>query len=200
MNFIRTSLLGLLALPLAAQSTGFNVGGALILAPEEYFGSYEKAVHNNAGALINVGYDFNFYHTDIFGRGTLSFATMPGGEDNGLKTSLSSVQLAGDVFLPTAIQNLHGVVGVSINYYSASFSGTESWDPNDVEHHFAFKDIEGLKLGYRLGLEYSFSKSLSGEILMQQTELAGHTIAGDTFIRRGGINPAWLQLGVHYHF
>jgi hypothetical protein len=199
MNFIRTSLLGLLALPMAAQSTGINVGAALIVAPKEYFGSYDKAVHNTIGGIINVGYDFNFYQTDVAGRATLSFASMPGKEDNGLKTSLNSVQLAGDVFLQTPLQELRGVVGISLNEYSASFSGTEDWQSSDSDRHFAFKDCKGLKFGYRLGIEYSFSKALSGEILIQQTELAGHSIS-DNFVRRGGVNPAWMQLGVHYQF
>ena len=199
MNFIRTSLLGLLALPLAAQSTGFNAGGALIVAPKEYFGAYDKAVHNTIGYVLNVGYDFNFYQTDVAGRATLSYNAMPGKEDNGLKTSLNSVQLAGDVFMQTSLPELRGVFGLSINTYSATFSGIEDWQTANSERHFAFRSCKGIKLGYRLGFEYAFNKSISGELLLQQTELAGKSI-DDQYIRRGGINPSWLQLGVHYHF
>ena len=199
MNFIRTSLLGLLALPLAAQSSGFNASGALILAPSEYFESYSKAVNSSTGLLVNVGYDFNVYQTDVGGRATLGFGYMPGTEKNGLKTSLTLVQLTGDIFLPTPAEGLRGVVGLSIDHWSASFSGTENWQPADVDHHFPFKDIKGLKGGFRLGLDYVVNKSVSAELVLQQTELAGHN-GQDSFVRTGGINPAWLQLGVRYQF
>lgn len=200
MNFIRTSLLGLLALPMAAQSSGFGVGGALIVAPKQYFGAYEKVTHNTFGFIVNGSYDTTVYQTDVPARLTVGVGFMPGKEEYGLKTSLTQFQVAGDILLQTSVEGLHGVVGISVNYYSASFAGTESTGvTGDPRYNFPFKDCKGTKFGYRLGLEYAFNKSWSGELMMQQTELAGHSIS-DNAVRRGGINPAWLQLGVHYKF
>jgi hypothetical protein len=108
--------------------------------------------------------------------------------------------LAGDIFLDTPLAELRGVVGLSLNTYSASFSGTEGTDKSNPATNFPFKGCSGVKLGYRLGLEYAVNKQISVEMLMQQTELAGKMIAGDDRTRKGGINPAWLQLGVHYNF
>lgn len=200
MNFIRTSLLGLLALPLAAQSTGFNVGASVITAPAGYFDSYSKVTNNDIGFIINAGYNTHVYETEIAARGTLSIGFMPGKDDHGLKTSLMQYQLAGDIFLDTALPELRGVVGLSINSYSASQSGTEGTDKGNAATNFPFKTCSGLKLGYRLGFEYAVNKQIAVEALLQQTELAGSQIAGDDRTRKGGINPAWLQLGVHYNF
>jgi len=208
MNFIRTSLLGLVAAAsLAAQSTGFSAGGGLILAPsKQFFGAYDKAVHNNMGFFATAGYDFKIYQTDVDSRASLTFGMMPGKELNGLKTSLTLIQLSDDIFLPLGSESLRGLFGFSANFYSASFSGTESTDRNDVDHHFPFKDADGLKLGFRLGLDYAITKNLSAELLFQQTELAGSDISEldsptqQAYVRRGGINPSWLQLGVRYSF
>ena len=211
MKFIRTSLLGLLALPLAAQSSGFNVGASLIFAPKQYFGSYDKAVHNNTGFVLDAGYDLNVYHTDVPARLTLSYINMPGKVDSyGMKTSLQSVQFAGDVFLQTPIPELRGLVGLSFNRYSMSNSSTnkfpsqggvsgENWNPGDYNHHYPFRDCKGIKFGYRMGLEYAFSKQWSADVVLQQTELAGHSNS-DPLLRKGGIDPSWLQLGFHFKF
>jgi len=211
MKFIRTSLLGLLALPLAAQSSGFNVGASLILAPKQYFGSYDKAVHNNLGFVLNAGYDLNVYHTDVPARLTASYANMPGkATDYGMKTSLQSLQLAGDVFLQTSLPELRGLVGLSVNRYYVSNSSTnsfpseggpkgENWVPSDYNHHYPFRDCKGYKFGYRVGLEYAFSKTLSADVVLQQTELAGHSNS-DPLVRVGGVNPSWLQFGFHFKF
>ena len=210
MNFIRTSLLGLLALPLAAQSTGFSAGGGLILAPsKQLFGSYEKAVHNKVGFDLNGAYDFKLYQTDVDARATLTAASMPGkATAYGLKTSLTLVQLSGDIFLSLGSENVRGLFGFSVNSYSASFSGKENTtDRAAATQHFPFKDCSGLKMGFRVGVDYAITKSFSTEVIFQQTELAGSDLSEQTnltnsspFVRAGGISPSWLQFGVRYHF
>ena len=195
MNLARTCLLALLALPLAAQSTTFSAGGGLIYGLD----SYKKAVNNTLGLNLNLGYDTSVYKSGIPARITFGVGLMPGKERNGLKTSLTLFQLAGDILIQTEVQGLRGVVGLSVNSYSAKFSGYESPAVFDAENHFPFRDAKGLKGGVRLGLEYSFSKRWSGQALLQATELAGRQ-RYDPLIRQGGINPSWLEFGARYRF
>jgi hypothetical protein len=195
MKNVRSILLGLLALPLAAQTTGFSVGGGLILGLD----SYKKAVNNTTGLMFNAGWDTKVYKTDIPARISLGLGFLPGKDINGLKTSLSLAQLAGDILIDTDIKGLRGVVGLSVNKYTAKYSGQESPSVFDVEHHFPFRDVTGLKGGLRLGVEYSFSSRFVGEALFQTTELAGRQRT-DALIRKGAINPGWLQFGVRYKF
>jgi hypothetical protein len=195
MKSIRPFLLALLALPLAAQSSGFSVGGGLIAGLD----SYKKAVNSNTGFGVNAAFDTVVHGTDVPIRLQVGLDSMPGKATNGLKTSLTHVQLASDLLVDTGVSGLRGLAGLSLNSYSASFSGTESTSASDASHHFPFKDVKGIKLGLRLGLEYAFDKAWSGEVVLQQTELAGQD-KSDPLVRVGGVNPAWLQVGVRYRF
>lgn len=195
MRIIRPFLLGLLALPLAAQTTPFSLGGSLIVGLD----SYKKAVNNTTGFTLNGGWDTHVYKTDIPARLSLGVGFMPGKEVNGLKTSLTLVQFAGDILLDTEVQGLKGVVGLSLNKYTARFSGTESQSVFDVDHHFPFHDCDGIKGGLRLGLEYGFRSHWTGELLLQTTELAGQQ-RNDALVRKGAINPGWIQVGARYRF
>jgi hypothetical protein len=195
MNVVRTCLLGLLALPMAAQSTNFSAGGAIILGLD----SYKKAVNASTGFMLNGSWDTSVYKSGIPARVSLGVGFMPGKEVNGLKTSLTLFQLSGDLLIETSVHSLRGVVGLSLNKYSAKFSGEESPSAFDVDHHFPFHDATGIKGGLRLGLEYAFNRRVAGEILFQTTELAGRQRT-DALIREGGINPGWVQVGARYKF
>jgi hypothetical protein len=195
MNVIRTFLLGLLVLPLSAQSTSFSAGGALILGLD----SYKKAVNSSTGLLVNGAWDTTVLKTDIPARLTLGFGLMPGKETNGLTTSLKVLQFSGDILIDTSVEGLRGVVGLSVNKYYASLKGIESQSAFDTDHHFPFHDVAGIKGGLRLGLEYSLSQRVTCEALLQATELAGRQ-RNDTQIRDGGINPSWVQFGARYKF
>ncbi|BDU77999.1 hypothetical protein [Mesoterricola sediminis] len=196
MKLIRTVLTGLLALPLAAaQPTGLSVGGGVILGLD----SYKKAVNATTGFLVNVGWETQLLKSGVPARVSLAAATMPGKERNGLKTSLTLVQLTGDLLLETPSPRLRGIFGLSVNSYTAKFSGDESPSIFDAEHHFPFHDCKGLKGGVRLGLEYVQNPHLSYEAILQVTELAGRQ-RNDTLIRQGAINPGWIQLGARYTF
>lgn len=201
MKLAKLSLLSLLALPLAAQSTGFSVGGALIYAPKAYFGALDKVTHNDSGFLITGAYTLKASDSDVAGRVSVSYATLPGKAHGalGLSTDLNLLQLSGDVIFPTSVSNLSGVVGLSLNSYSVKNSGVESATASDVDNHFPVKDGKGLKGGFRVGVEYAFTKAVKAEILLQQTELGGQN-AHDPVLRIGGVNPSWLQLGVSYSF
>lgn len=195
MNVFRTCLLGLLTLPVAAQTSQFSAGGALIVGLD----SYKKAVNNSTGFLANAGWDTTVYKSGIPARLSLGIGLMPGKEMNGLKTSLTLLQFSGDILVNTDLQGLRGVIGLSVNKYSARYTGAESPSALDVDHHFPFHDVRGLKGGLRLGFEYSFSKRIVGEALLQTTELAGRQ-RNDALIRNGAVNPGWIQLGARYQF
>lgn len=195
MNFARTLLLGLLALPLAAQSGPVSVGGAVLLGLD----SYKKVVNNSTGFLIEAGWETHLAKKAVPARLSLSLGSMPGSEINGLKTSLTLVQLSGDLLIPTDIPHLRGIFGLSLNKYTASLSGTESQASLDVDHHFPFHDVDGVKGGLRVGAEYTFARQLTAQVLLQATELAGRQ-RNDSLIRKGGLNPAWIQCGVRYTF
>jgi len=200
MKLIHLSLLSLLALPLAAQDTGFSVGGGLIAAPKTYFGAYDKVVNNNLGYYVNGAYTVKTAETDLTGRFTASLSSMPGkSRDNGLKTSLSLFQVSADLVFPVGVEGLSGVFGVSLNKFSVSNTGTESVTTSDVANHFPVKDGAGIKGGFRIGAEYAITKNVKAELVLQQTELGGQNGA-DPVKRAGGVNPSWLNLGVRYSF
>lgn len=199
MKPIQTAVLALLALPLGAQGSGYSLGGTLMVSNDSYVGGLSKVTHSNSGFGLNVGYNTKVYQTDVPVRISLAVNRFPGKAQNGLTTSLTQVQLAGDLLLATGFQRLRGIAGLSLNNYSASFSGVESQTPEDVEHHFPFKDTKGLKVGFKLGLEYDLAPNWRGEVAFQQTELAGKKTS-DPLVRVGGLNPAWVQVGIRYDF
>ncbi len=194
-KLIRFSLVGLLALPLAAQDSGFSVGGSLILPLD----SLKKATNGGVSPSLQVDYRTKLYGTDVASRVGLGIASLPGQEKNGLKTSLNLVQAYGDLVLETPVSALQAFVGLSLNNYALTKSGVESQDPEDVAHHFPVRDVKGLKLGLRIGVTYAFTAQFSGEVLFQQTELSGKDL-NDPLVRQAGVNPGWLQVGVRYAF
>jgi hypothetical protein len=190
---IRTSLLALLASPLCAQ---FSASGGLILPLD----SLKKATHGDLAYLAGADFNGRLSGTEVPARLGLSLARMPGKEENGLTTSLTLAQLHGDVFIATGAPRLRALAGLSLNNYTMSRRGTENTDdPLDKEHHFPVRDVKGLKLGLRLGVDFALAGATSLELIYQQTELAGKDLQ-DPYVRQGGINPGWIQLLVTYHF
>lgn len=202
MRILRYPLVALMVLPLGAQ--GLSVTGSWIQSLD----SLKKVTNASTAYLVGADCDLHFVGTDVPVRVGGSIADMPGKEKFGLKTSLVLYQVHGDLFLQTGLPALRGLVGLSLNTYSMTKSGTENTDDAlDVDHHFPVGDAKGVKFGFRLGLEYRLSTRWYLELLLQQTELAGKDLSGDIkapdgteLVRQGGINPAWLQLGVTYRF
>lgn len=193
-SILRAPLLALLALPLAAQS--FSAGGALLLGTE----SLKKATNSATGFALSADWRTAVPGSECQTRVGLTLAIMPGSERNGLKTSLGLSQAYGDLMLDTPWRPLRAAVGLSVNHYRMTRSGVENVDdPQDVDHHFPVRDVKGLKLGLRVGLTWDLTERLALEALLQQTELAGKDLE-DPLDRRGGINPAWLQVGLRYRF
>jgi len=204
--FVRTSLLGLLALPLAAQSSGFSAGGAIIYG----FDSLKKVTNSNVGITVNGAFDATIYGSDIPARISLAYANIPGKQtsystattDGHLRTTLNLIQLSGDILVASGKPELKGVFGLSFNKYSLNKAGNEDTtaaNSGNPSAHFPAVDDKGVKLGLRLGLDYTINKSFSAEVIFQQTELAGAQ-RNDSLVRRGGLNPGWLQFGARYHF
>jgi hypothetical protein len=190
---IRTSILALLVLPVAAQAPGFSVAGGPILG----FESLKKATNNTVGYQLGADYTGHVPGTEIPARVGLAAASFPGKELNGLKTSLTLGQLHGDLLLPFG--TCYGIVGGSLNSYTMSRTGTEGEDPLDVAHHFPVRDAKGLKLGLRLGVGFNLSKRIALEATFQQTELSGKDL-NDEMVRSGGVNPGWLNLDLRFNF
>ncbi len=209
-TMIRMALAGFLALPLAAKDGDLSLGGGAILALD----GLKKVTNASLGFALTGGYETTFYKSDVPLRLSATLAFMPGTAQDyslrsgsltasgSLKTSLTAFQVSGDLLITTSIPALRGLAGISITNYSMSTSGTEDARPEFAGYaaaHFPLKDAKGLKLGLRVGLEYRFTDTLTGEVLLQQTELGGKQKT-DPLVRAGGINPAWLQLGVRYMF
>ncbi len=195
MKHLRSILMGLLVLPLAADPSAFSVGGGVILGLD----SYKKVVNNNVGFMVNGAWETTLLRSGVPARVSLGVGFMPGKAYNGLKTDLTLVQVAGDILLETGSPKFRGIFGLSLNSYTAKFSGVESQSIFDSEHHFPFHDCKGVKGGLRLGMEYNYSRHMTFEALFQVTELAGRQ-RNDVLIRRGADNPGWLQLGARYQF
>lgn len=192
---IRTSLLALLVLPVAAQDTGFGVQGGFIHGLE----SLKKATHASNGFYAAVDYTHRLTHAGMNVRMGAGFVSMPGSAYKGLKTSLGATQVYGDLLIPVGDSRVQVLAGLSANTYTMTRSGTESTDPLDVERHFPVRDVKGLKMGVRLGALVRLTGHWSAEVLLQQTELAGKDLH-DPLVRAGGINPAWIQVGARYRF
>lgn len=192
----RALLLGSLVAPLAAQDSSFSVNVGLISALD----SLKKATNNSTALQLGADYHTKVWSTEVPARVGLTLASMPGKDWNGLKTSLTLLQLHGDLVLDGPGTAWHPVLGMSLNHYSMSRNGTENLlDPLDKDHHFPVRDVKGMKIGLRLGLDYTVSRNVGLELMFQQTELAGKDLT-DPMVRAGGINPAWLEFNVRYRF
>jgi hypothetical protein len=196
-------LVGSLAASLAAQDTGFSINGGLISALD----SLKKATNKSTAFQIGTDYHTKVWSTEVPARVGLTLASMPGSEWNGLKTSLTLAQLHGDLILDGPGVAWHPVLGLSVNHYGMKRTGVENLGDPDVnpdgyldhDHHFPVRDVKGLKIGFRLGLDYSVSRNVELELMFQQTELAGKDLT-DPQVRAGGINPAWFEFNVRYRF
>jgi hypothetical protein len=197
MNLIpRALLFGTLALSLSAQDSAFSINAGLISALD----SLKKATNASTAFQIGGDYHTKVITTEVPARVGLTFASMPGSDWNGLKTSLTLFQLHGDLLLDGPTPAWHPVLGLSVNHYSMTKHGIENTeDPLDRDHHFPVLDAKGAKIGFRVGLDYTLTRHMELEFMFQQTELAGKDLT-DSMVRAGGVNPAWLEFNVRYRF
>jgi len=169
---------------LMAQETqkAWTAGGALTFALD----GLKEVTHNSNGFVLDFGYNGRLGATTVPFRASLGYQYFPGKEDTGLKQSLTSIQLAGDIFIETPWKGLQFITGLSLQKYKVKAEATGFGSASET--------VKGPKFGARLGLEYQFNPAWSGQLLVQMTEL-GTDAAATT-----GVNPSWLQAGVKFHF
>lgn len=192
----------LAAAPAVAQETGFSVGGALIFGTNDL----KKVTNNSLGLTVGAAYEGVISKVTVPYRVGLNIQYMPGKTDEyDLKTSLTSAQLAGDVFVQTPAEKLRFLTGLSFNKYTVKNTGSIRDATGKLIATFPVDTDKGIKLGLRVGFEYQFATHLSGELLYQLTELGSTpkvvgTEAKGSGLGKGGINPSWLQLGLRFRF
>ena len=135
---------------------------------------------------MDFGYNGHVGNSTVPFRASLGYQFLPGSEDNGLKQSLTSFQLAGDIFIASPWKDLQLITGLSVNKYKVKSEAASFGSETET--------VKGTKLGARLGLEYRFSPTWSGQLMVQMTEL-GTDAAATT-----GVNPSWIQAGAKFHF
>ncbi|MDR2561852.1 MAG: outer membrane beta-barrel protein [Holophagales bacterium] len=201
MKMIKLSLVPLvvLALPLA------SIAASPLLAQEELkfsfqaglsygFDSLEKITKERKAGSLGFSYQSNIGDTKNACRFSLLWNSFPGTFDPaaGFETSLQSLQLSADLFFYSPLEDINFFLGLSANNYFARYSPEVSENGDPLQKGVAF---DGTKLGARLGLDYRHSKKWSFDATFNLTEY------GVIYRPKvGGVNPAWLQLSVRYHF
>ncbi len=169
---------------LAAQETQktWTAGASLTSALD----GLKEVTHNTTGFVVDFGYNGHLGNSTVPFRASLGYQYFPGSDHLGVKQSLTSFQLAGDIFIASAWTDLQFITGLSINKYrvKSEVAGLGSSTDN----------VKGPKFGARLGLEYRFTPAWSGQLLVQMTEL------GTDATNTTGINPSWIQAGAKFHF
>lgn len=105
----------------------------------------------------------------------------------------------------TPLPGLRWITGFSLNRYTVSNEGTPREDTvGKYARYWAAVPDHGLKVGLRVGAIYHLDRHWSVELLTQVTELgrSPEAVAGRLLPSavKGPTNPAWLQLGVSWHF
>jgi hypothetical protein len=185
----------------AEEELNSAIGGGLTFATD----SLKKVTHTVTGFNFNISTQMPIASSNVMFRPGLGLSILPGkwGENNDLdngittqsKTQLINVQGSLDILIPAgSIQGLSVVSGISLNQWR--YQGqTQDGNP----HPFGLdgsKASATVKVGARLGFDYRWSKAWSGEMLLQIVEFGSN----DDQVHMHNINPAWVQVGVKYHF
>jgi len=204
MSFAKRVSLGIAALALpgvmahAADGPAFFVGGGLIGALD----SAKVVTHSTLGLNLTGGADFRVADGTYGFRPGIAINFLPGSAKDGFKTSLTGFQAYGDIVFNSGIKDLSLIGGLSIQrWYYKSTADASSGMTSDKGF------IAGPKLGLRVGLEYRFDKNLTAELLFQQSDLGsqdgdtkGNVDASGNLVNGLNVLPAWIQVGVKYHF
>jgi hypothetical protein len=167
-----------------AQKT-WTAGASLTAALD----GLKEVTHKTNGFVVDFGYNGHLGNTAVPFRASLGYQNFPGTANAvGLKQSLTSIQLAGDIFIASGLKDLQFITGLSLNQYKVK---SESATVNTTE------SAKGTKFGARLGLEYQFNPAWSMQLLVQMTELGTDAPKPNATT---GVNPSWFQAGVKFHF
>jgi len=219
MSFAKRISLGIVALALpgvmahAADGPTLFVGGGLLGGLD----STKTVTHSTLGFSVTGGADFRVADGSYGFRPGVAVYFLPGSAQDGVKTSLTNFQVYGDIVFDSGIKNLSFTAGLSVQrwYYKTNADA-------GVVSPYQLDDkgfLNGTKLGLRLGMEYQFTKNLSAELLFQQTDFGSKDgeAKGNTYSSSGNfppptpaqegalingtnVTPAWIQLGIKYHF
>ncbi len=184
----------LVALPsLRAEDVqGMFVGGAVTVAND----SLKKVTGKTYGVNLNIGLDRTIADTNIGFRPAFGVTWLPGKVvADGSKTSLTNLQISTDLIVPTGIDRLHLVTGISLNLWRylaspATGTGENPWGLDGS------KAPNKLKFGFRGGLDVKITEKWTAEVLLQMVEFGSPTAD----VNWKNINPTWIQAGVKYHF
>lgn len=192
---------------LAGVKSGVNVWGAYTIKTEggynvrpglainNLIGSGVSGVAANADDLASAGEGYN----------------VPG---SSLKHTFTSVQVFSDFVVPIFDNKANWIIGLSLSKYSVKVSGARAGEYSPFDLDAATRNdgsgsvvrsgnangtvsVPGYKFGLRVGFDYKINKQLSVQCLLQQTEL-GRIWGQPTQLPT--LNPAWLEVGVNYHF
>lgn len=209
------------ALTAQERGTQFDVTASLLLGHQ----SLKKATHNDQAYGLSTGVKFLLPKVDLPIKLGLAAYDMPGKDFGSIKSSLKLTQFYTDFYLTSKLPNWAVKFGLSANKYKVTNTGTETWaeDPMNPDgawapqYAWAVTQDKGLKIGYRLGVDYAMSRHWGAELLFQLTELSGGeakttsetvtdpwtgqpTVVVKQWPNYGAVNPSWLQLGVRYTF
>lgn len=175
----------------ADTQEGWYLGGGLTFACD----SLKVATHKTLGLNLNAGLDRQVGDTNLGFRPAFALTFLPGNWEKDQKVSFINMQVSGDLVIPSGIDNLNVITGLSINtwqYTADSRNGADA--PFGMVGTFAPRN---LKLGLRLGFDYQISKRLTANAILQMVEFGNQPSDRATW---DNVNPSWVELGVKYHF
>lgn len=205
-NSLRSILLLASLASLAGAARAQDAPWALNAGAIGALDALKKVTGAGTGLALGLSRELRVQETAIPLRVSLNLHVLHGKAGEGeLKTSLQSLQVAGDVLLETPLRGVRWVTGFSLNRYRVSNSGVPQQDPSgSFRTYWAATPDTGVKAGLRFGLHFRTSRRWSAELLYQVTEL-GRTpaeVASKLMPSavKGPTNPAWLQVGMGLHF
>ena len=201
---------------------GVRVGGAYDFKTSDGYtfrpGLIISSFRGSSVTGVQAGAD-NAYETAAQGQTAVDPTTVYT-TGSSVKTTLMQTELVGDLVIPTT-SSINVILGLSVSKYTGNFSGGSAatatspgaYSPVDLDKATYTPDgngglvrsgnpngsfsIPGLKLGIRAGIEYTFNKQLSGQLLYQQTEL-GRMVSDPGALNT--VNPSTFEIGVVYKF
>ncbi len=208
MNRTSLSLILALAVGLTLRAEGptgpWYAGVLLNTAPSSLSGDIGGA----KGFSVHGGYTFWTGHAGTGYRVTAEVGTLSGWDlqitQKGAK--LTHLQVGGELLVNTPSEKLKFLVGVNANQWKVSADQVDGTTYN--------ANMQGTKLGGKIGLEYFVSRNLSARVTWSVVE-AG---TSSDFLTpppedkkptngwknydegKYAMTPSWLQLGVSWHF
>lgn len=183
--------------------------------------SLTKVTHQRLGGGLGVGVMLPTPWGNDGVRGAriaLNANSFPGSMGKTAKTSLRNYQLTGDIYFNTWVPKLSWLLGASLNRWSATNSGSETWIVHPTSSSYAKpldcfmvrpQEAKGYRGGLRVGFSLEVNRHLSAEAVFQQTELTQRPlekfpsttpVIGGRYGETYPVTPSWIQVGARYSF